>query len=111
MASKQADSQENQWFLENERQLLEQVRLEHAQRLEAYRLEHEQAEREKRRLAHWMKCPKCGSDMKEEHLEGVEVDRCTVCEGLYFDHGELETLLMGKQEGRFKFYRRLFGLD
>lgn len=111
MVSKQADSQENQWFLENERQLLEQAREEHARRLEAYKREHEAAERERLRLAHWMKCPKCGSDMQEEHLEGIEVDRCTVCDGLYFDQGELETLLMGKQEGRFKFYRRLFGLD
>jgi len=77
MVSKQADSQENQWFLENERHLLEKVRLEHAHRLEAYQREHEEAEREKQRLAHWMKCPKCGSDMKEEHLEGIEIDRCS----------------------------------
>jgi hypothetical protein len=111
MESKQADTIENQWFRQNERQLLEKARLENEHRLNAYREEHEQAERENRRLAHWMKCPKCGSDMEEEHLEGIEVDRCTICKGLYFDHGELETLLMGKQDGRFKFYRRLFGLD
>ena len=111
MASKQADSQENQWFLENERILLEKARMEHEHRLEAYRREHEEAEREQRRLAHWMKCPKCGSDMQVEQLEGIEVDRCTVCDGLFFDQGELETLLTGKQEGRFRFYRRLFGLD
>lgn len=111
MVSKQADTQENQWFLENERHLLEQARLQHQQRLEAYQHEHAAAEREQRRKTHWMKCPKCGSDMREEHLEGIEVDRCTVCNGLYFDEGELETLLMGKQEGRFRFYRRLFGLD
>jgi len=111
MVSKLADSQENQWFLENERHLLEKAHMEHEHRLEAYRLELEKAEREERRLAHWLKCPKCGSDMKAEHLEGIEVDRCTVCEGVYFDHGELEALLTGKQEGRFKFYRRLFGLD
>lgn len=111
MTSKRADIQENQWFLENERQLLEKTHQEHEQRLEAYRAEHERAEREARRLAHWLKCPKCGSDMTQQHLEGIEVDRCTVCEGVFFDHGELEALLMGKQEGRFRFYRRLFGLD
>lgn len=111
MAGKQADDQENQWFRENERHLLDQARQAHERRQEDYRREHEKAEREAQRLAHWMKCPKCGSDMREEHLEGIEVDRCTVCDGLYFDQGELETLLMGKQEGRFKFYRRLFGLE
>ncbi len=77
--------------------------MERERRLEAYRLELEQADREERRLAHWLKCPKRGSDMEVEHLEGIEVDRCTVCEGVYFDHGELEALLLGRQEGRFKF--------
>ena len=28
-----------------------------------------------------MKCPKCGHDMEEEDLEGVNVDRCSFCEG------------------------------
>jgi len=111
MLSKQADCQEDQWFREHERDLLEKARLELAHRLEAFRREHEEAEREKQRQLHWMKCPKCGSALREEHMEGIEVDRCTVCQGLFFDHGELETLLMGKQEGRFRFYRRLFGLD
>ena len=50
-------SKENQWFLENERTLLELARKEREKRLEAYRIECEKAEREKRRLAHWKKCP------------------------------------------------------
>jgi hypothetical protein len=102
---------EEEWFRKNERELLEQAQREREQRLRAYQQEHEKAEREKLRLAHWLKCPKCGNDMIAEQMQGIEVDVCTVCEGVYFDHGELETLLMGKQENRFKFYRRIFGLD
>ena len=54
-----------------------------------------------------MKCPKCGHDMKEEELEGVSVDRCTHCEGIYFDAGELEQVFAKKDEERKGFFRKL----
>ena len=47
---------------------------------------------------HFMKCPKCGHDMKEEDLHGVKADRCTFCEGMFFDAGELDA--GAAQEGR-----------
>jgi PAT family beta-lactamase induction signal transducer AmpG len=40
-----------------------------------------------------MRCPKCRADMALIDHEGVEVDRCTICNGLWFDSGELESLL------------------
>jgi len=58
-----------------------------------------------------MRCPKCGNEMKTEQLEGVEIERCSVCGGMFFAHGEIQALLMRKQESRFKFYRSIFGLD
>ena len=39
-----------------------------------------------------MKCPKCDSEMEQVHIEGVEVDRCVSCKGLWFDRRE-ETVL------------------
>ena len=54
-----------------------------------------------------MKCPKCGHDMKEEDLEGVEIDRCTFCEGIFFDAGELEQLFLKREQERKSFFRRL----
>jgi len=39
-----------------------------------------------------MRCPKCRSDMEMLTIEGVEIDRCTVCHGLWFDPGEIEKL-------------------
>ena len=106
-----SEERENRWFRENERKLLEDVRRERAQRLEAYRQETEKEQRDRLRQAHWMKCPKCGNEMKTEQLEGIEIERCPVCGGMYFDHDEFQTLLMRKQENRFKFYRNIFGLD
>ncbi len=35
-----------------------------------------------------MLCPKCQHDMETLEHEGVEVDRCTNCKGIWFDIGE-----------------------
>ena len=41
-----------------------------------------------------MKCPKCGSEMEAVTFHHVEVDRCTNCEGIWFDILEHEELKM-----------------
>jgi Zn-finger nucleic acid-binding protein len=48
-----------------------------------------------------MKCPKCKVvEMVPATYEGVEIDRCPRCEGMYFDKGELEHMLeSGYAEG------------
>jgi Zn-finger nucleic acid-binding protein len=48
--------------------------------------------------------------MREEVLDGVNVDRCTFCEGIYFDAGELDRVLLKKGEERKGFFRRLVGM-
>lgn len=44
-----------------------------------------------------MRCPKCRSDMQPVNYDGVEVDRCGECQGIWFDAGELEALATRKQ--------------
>jgi hypothetical protein len=64
------------------------------------------AEEEKTKLKelHWMHCPKCGTEMVEIDYEGITLDKCPGCMGLYFDNGELD-LLLNKQSGfRAKFF-------
>jgi PAT family beta-lactamase induction signal transducer AmpG len=39
-----------------------------------------------------MRCPKCRSDMDLVEYEGVEIDRCQTCHGIWFDAGEMELL-------------------
>ncbi|MDH3590221.1 MAG: zf-TFIIB domain-containing protein [Gammaproteobacteria bacterium] len=39
-----------------------------------------------------MRCPKCRADMEQIVYEGVEVDRCSICSGIWFDAGEVELL-------------------
>jgi uncharacterized protein len=43
-------------------------------------------------------CPKCGGDMRGYERNGVVVDQCTECRGLFLDRGELEQLV--DAEGR-----------
>ena len=50
-------------------------------------------EREQAKQLHFMRCPKCGHHLKEEHYHGVAVDRCSACKGIWFDAGEAEGLL------------------
>lgn len=59
--------------------------------------------------SHWMKCPKCGSEMAEIDLAGIKVDQCAGCLGIYFDHGELEILIESKEpKGFLGAMKRLF---
>lgn len=40
----------------------------------------------------YMKCPKCGGDLKEVLFRGIKIDRCAACNGVWLDKGELEKL-------------------
>lgn len=98
---------EDDWFRANEKKLIEEARLARERR-EKERAEKEAAgESERLKKLHYMKCPKCGHDMKEEELQGLKVDRCSFCEGIYFDAGELDQILLKKAEDRKGFFRRL----
>ena len=103
-------SREDEWFRKNEQELLESARRAREKR-EQERASHEKAE-ERRRLKeqHFMKCPKCGHDLKEEAVEDVMVDRCSFCEGLYLDAGELDKLLLHKADERRGLLRKLIGI-
>ncbi len=38
-------------------------------------------------------CPKCQGDMRTYERNGVHVDQCTECRGIFLDRGELERLV------------------
>ena len=104
------NKREDQWFRENERQLLENARIAREKReQERAKLEAE-SEREARQQQHFMKCPKCWHDLVEEDLDGVSVDRCSFCEGVFFDAGELESIFTKREAERKGFFRKLVKL-
>jgi hypothetical protein len=98
---------EDEWFLKNEKELIAAAQAAREKREKERAAQEQAAEGKRLRDLHFMKCPKCGHDMKEERLEGVAVDRCTFCEGIYFDAGELDQVVLKKEEDRKGFLRRL----
>lgn len=70
------------------------------QKLEEKQEHMEKAEKEKLKDLHWMHCPKCGMEMIEIDFEGIKVDKCSSCLGVYFDDGEVAQLV-GKNNPGF----------
>ena len=97
---------ENEWFRKHEKELIRKA----GERREARLAKERDAEREKQKRLALMKCPKCGGELAEVVHEGIKVDRCQNCQGVFFDAGELDELLLKKQEERRSFFRSLTGL-
>ena len=64
------------------------------------------AEGEKKSLKelHYMRCPKCGMELIEIDYKGIKVDKCSECEGVWFDAGELEAVSELEKSGLDKLF-------
>ena len=64
------------------------------------------AAEEKKRLQehHHMKCPKCGMDLIEMGYKNIRIDKCSGCEGVWLDAGELETVSQLEKAGLDKLF-------
>lgn len=88
--SKSGYSEEDHYINKAESEKIQQIR--------------EKRDAQKKKLeaeSHWMKCPKCGSEMKEIEIDKILIDKCTSCKGTYFDEGELELLISRKESSSF----------
>jgi len=47
------------------------------------------AEKQRLKELHYMRCPKCGMELIEIDYKNIKVDRCSECEGVWLDAGEL----------------------
>jgi len=56
-------------------------------------------ERKQLKEQHWMRCPKCGMEMVEITFEGIKVDKCSECLGIFFDNGEVDQLVGKNRPG------------
>ncbi len=83
-------SKEDEYFHKKDRELVQRMRAAANERKARLEVEH-------KGQAFWMKCPKCGSELKEETLhEVVRIDACAGCGGQFFDKGELDLLLKSR---------------
>lgn len=96
-------SEEERYFREKDMKALEKKRKDLSQN-------RKEQEADAARPENWMKCPKCGKNMIEIDMEGILIDKCESCQGIYFDAGELELLLDSKKsQGVMSSLRSLFG--
>jgi uncharacterized protein len=90
---------EDEYFAKQDAELIKEMR----SKLDKERLATE-------RKAHFMKCPKCGADLKEEAHGHVKVDVCPECKGMWLDAGEMDLMRqVQKSGGAFKGVLDLFG--
>ncbi len=64
------------------------------------------AEEEKKKLKelHFMRCPKCGMKLIALDYKGIEVDKCSDCQGIWLDAGELEAVSKLEKSGIDKLF-------
>ncbi len=61
-------------------------------------------ERKKLKELHSMRCPKCGMELIEIDYKGIKVDKCSECEGIWLDAGELEAVAKLEKGGLDKLF-------
>ena len=61
-------------------------------------------EKNKLRELHHMRCPKCGMEMIEIDYKGIKIDKCSECEGIWLDAGELEAVSKLEKSGLEKLF-------
>lgn len=85
---------------EREEEYFKRLEFENKKKIEEER-QKAMAEKRKAQLReiHFMHCPKCGMNLIEIDYKGVKVDKCSSCEGIWLDAGELE--MVSEKDKRF----------
>jgi len=62
------------------------------------------AEKKKLKEQHYMRCPKCGMELIEIDYKEIKVDKCSECDGIWLDAGELESVSKLEKTGLDKLF-------
>ncbi|MCB0284275.1 MAG: zf-TFIIB domain-containing protein [Calditrichae bacterium] len=81
----QPSDKEEAYFIRQEFERRKQSEEEKAEKMQA-------EEKAKLKDLHYMHCPKCGHTLIEIDYKGIAVDKCSHCDGVWLDAGELETI-------------------
>jgi uncharacterized protein len=90
---------EDEYFAKQDAELIKQMRT---------KLDSERTAQE--RKAHFMKCPKCGADLKEETHGHVKIDVCPECKGVFLDAGEMDLMRQVQKSGGQNIFKGLLDL-
>lgn len=61
-------------------------------------------EKQELKELHYMRCPKCGMELIEIDYKVIKVDKCSECEGVWLDAGELEAVSNLEKTGLDKLF-------
>lgn len=61
-------------------------------------------EKKKLKELHYLKCPKCGMELIEIDYKHIKIDKCSECEGIWLDAGELEAVSNLEKSGLDKLF-------
>jgi len=95
----QPSRNEDEYFVKQDAELIKQMRA---------KLDKEREAQE--RKAHFMKCPKCGGDLKEKEMGSVKVDVCPDCAGMWLDAGEMDMLRQVQKSGGTNVFKGILDL-
>lgn len=61
-------------------------------------------QKKKAKELHYMKCPKCGMDLIEIDYKTIKIDKCSACEGVWLDAGEMDEVAKMDKGGLDKLF-------
>jgi hypothetical protein len=96
MVDKPSEAEE-QWFKDQE--------LKNAKEREQHAAHGAELAAKAARDAETGKCPRDGAKLQTQAYEGIDIDQCPTCKGIWLDAGELEHLQHSKSGGLFGFLR------
>ena len=70
---------EDEYFWRKDRELIEKLR--------------SQLKKTSQEKASRVACPKCPGKLESYTFEGIALDRCSECEGIWLDRGELDAIV------------------
>jgi ribosomal protein L37AE/L43A len=70
----------------------------------------DESRKNQERASHYMKCPKCGGDLREREFHHMRIDQCSDCGGTWLDKGEMEMLAHVERSQVGRFIGSMFGL-
>lgn len=94
---KNVSEKEAEYIARMEYQRLKKLEEEKHQKLEA-------AEKKRLKELHHMRCPKCGMELIEIDYKDIKVDKCSGCEGIWLDAGELDAVAKMEKSGLDKLF-------
>lgn len=90
---------------EREAEYVARMEFEKRKKLEEEKNKSLKAEEKKNLKAlHHMRCPKCGMELLEIDYKAIKVDKCSECEGIWLDAGELEAISKLEKGGLDKLF-------